>query len=328
MTDFRSLETFVWVATLGSFRGAAAKLNTTQPAVSQRIAKLELDLGLKLIERQSRSAHPTEKGRELLSYAERLLKLRSEMRAALADRNAVRGVLRLGVSETIVHTWLPRFIERVHATHPRLALEIDVDISPNLRNRLVAQEIDLAFLLGPLSSPTIRNRALCRFPLAFLASPKLDLPQGPVSLGALARHPIITFSRGTQPYVAVNGMFSQPHLPPIRLHASASLAPVVRMAVDGIGIAVIPPAIVADELKAGRLRIVEADAVIPDLGFTASWPMTPDGFAAEQLADIGVAIAQEDQQRRLVHLLPSEEAGEGKRTSKTPTIRRTYRQRS
>ena len=51
-------------------------------------------------------------------------------------------------------------------------------------------------------------------------------------------------------------MFSQPHLPPIRLHASASLAPVVRMAVDGIGIAVIPPAIVADELQAGRLRIV------------------------------------------------------------------------
>ena len=300
MTDFRSLETFVWVATLGSFRGAAAKLNTTQPAVSQRIAKLEADLGRKLIERHSRSVHPTEKGRELLSYAERLLKLRAEMRAALADRNAMRGVLRLGVSETIVHTWLPRFIERVHASHPRLALEIEVDISPNLRNRLVGHEIDLAFLLGPLSSPTIRNRPLCRFPLAFLASPKLDLPSGPVPLASLARHPIITFSRGTQPYVAVNDLFSQPHLPPIRLHASASLAPVVRMAVDGIGVAVIPPAIVADELEAGRLHIVEADAAIPDLGFTASWPMTPDGFAAEQLADIGVAIAEEDQRRRAV----------------------------
>ena len=255
--------------------------------------------------------HPTEKGRELLSYAERLLKLRAEMRAALADRNAVRGVLRLGVSETIVHTWLPRFIERVHASHPRLALEIEVDISPNLRNRLVGHEIDLAFLLGPLSSPTIRNRPLCRFPLAFLASPKLDLPQGPVRLAALARHPIITFSRGTQPYVAVNDLFSQPHLPPIRLHASASLAPVVRMAVDGIGVAVIPPAIVADELEAGRLHIVEADAAIPDLGFTASWPMTPDGFAAEQLADIGVAIAEEDQRRRAVPPLGGKCRGRG-----------------
>jgi DNA-binding transcriptional LysR family regulator len=298
VTDFRSLETFVWVATLGSFRGAAAKLNTTQPAVSQRIAKLEADFGTKLIERRSRSVHPTDKGRELLSYAERLLKLRSEMRSSLADRNAVRGVLRLGVSETIVHTWLPRFIERVHGTHPRLALEIEVDISPNLRKRLLAHEIDLAFLLGPLSSPSIRNRPLCRFPLAFLASPKLDLPPDPVALEALACHPVITFSRGTQPYVAVNDMFSKPHLPPIRLHASASLAPVVRMAVDGIGIAVIPPAIVAEELSSGKLRVVTSAEAFPDLGFTASWPVTPDGYAAEQLAEIGVAIAGDDQHRR------------------------------
>jgi DNA-binding transcriptional LysR family regulator len=298
VTDFRSLETFVWVATLGSFRGAAAKLNTTQPAVSQRIAKLEADFGTRLIERKSRSVHPTEKGRELLSYAERLLKLRSEMRIALADRNAVRGVLRLGVSETIVHTWLPRFIEHVHGAHPRLALEIEVDISPNLRKRLLGHEIDLAFLLGPLSSPGIRNRPLCRFPLAFLASPKLDLPPDPVTLEALARHPIITFSRGTQPYVVVNDMFSQSHLPPIRLHASASLAPVVRMAVDGIGIAVIPPAIVTDELRSGKLRIVTSNAVIPDLGFAASWPVTPDGYAAGELAEIGVKVAGEDQNRR------------------------------
>ena len=298
MTDFRSLETFVWVATLGSFRGAAAKLHTTQPAVSQRIAKLEADFGTRLIERKSRSVRPTEKGRELLSYAERILKLRSEMRIALADRNALRGVLRLGVSETIVHTWLPRFIERVHGAHQHLALEIDVDISPNLRKRLIAHEIDLAFLLGPLSSPGLRNRPLCRFPLAFLASPTLDLPPDPVTLEALARHPIITFSRGTQPYVVVNDIFSKPHLPPIRLHASASLAPVVRMAVDGIGIAVIPPAIVPEELRAGRLRIVASNAPMPDLGFTASWPVTPDSHAAEELAGIGVAVAGEDQRSR------------------------------
>lgn len=294
MTDFRSLETFVWVARLGSFRGAAAKLNTTQPAVSQRIAKLETDFGATLIDRQSRSVRPTEKGRELLSYAERLLKLRSEMRAALADRNAIRGEVRLGVSETIVHTWLPRFIERVHAAHPRVALEIDVDITPNLSNRLTGHEIDLAFMLGPTSSPAIRSRLLCRFPLAFLASPKLGLPSaGSVSLEALARHAIITFSRGTQPYVTVNDIFARPHLPPIRLHASASLSPVVRMAVDGIGVAFIPPAVVANELRTGQLRIVPTEVGISELSFAASWPTTPDSLAAEELANIGVSTADE-----------------------------------
>ena len=49
MLDFRSIETFLWVVKLGSFRGAAARLNTTQPAISQRIAQLEREMGVKLL---------------------------------------------------------------------------------------------------------------------------------------------------------------------------------------------------------------------------------------------------------------------------------------
>jgi len=298
MLDFRSLETFVWVATLGSFRGAAAKLNTTQPAISQRIAQLEADMGVRLLDRRSRSVNTTEKGRELLGYAERLLSLRSEMRLAMGETNVVRGTLRLGVSETIVHTWLPDLMSRVYAAHPQLALEIDVDISPNLRDRLVAQEIDLAFLLGPVSAPSIRNQALCRFPMGFLASPDLALPPGPVPLAALAAHPIITFSRRTLPYITVRQLFARPDLPPLRLHASASLSPVVRMAMQGMGIAAIPPAIAREEVGSGRLRVIETPFPMPDLAFTASWPLTPSGTAAEVVARIAEEVATADQARR------------------------------
>ena len=48
MIDFKAIETFMWVVTLGSFRGAAQKLNTTQPAISQRIAQLEHEVGVRL----------------------------------------------------------------------------------------------------------------------------------------------------------------------------------------------------------------------------------------------------------------------------------------
>src|SRR6185503_15131018 len=75
MIDFKTLETFMWVATLRSFRGAADKLNTTQPAVSQRIAQLEDFLGMRLLERDRRLVAPTRKGVELLGYAERLIRL-------------------------------------------------------------------------------------------------------------------------------------------------------------------------------------------------------------------------------------------------------------
>ncbi len=298
MADFRTLETFMWVATLGSFRGAAVKLNTTQPAISQRIAQLEAEFGVRLLDRETRSVQPTSKGRELLVYADRLLRLRAEMRNAISERDTIRGTLRLGVAETIVQTWLPRLIERVSIEHPELSLEIDVDISPNLRDRLVAQEIDLAFLLGPLSNPTIRNQQLCRFPIVFLVSPKLPLPPDPVSLAALARYPIMTFSRRTQPYLAIRELFSRSDLPNLRLHASASLAPVVRMAVDGLGIAAVPEAIARNELESGQLRIVQTDAQIAELNFTASWPVSPDGFVAEAIGAIAIQIAAADDKFR------------------------------
>ena len=67
-------------------------------------------------------------------YAEKLIGLRSEMMAVVGDRSAMRGVLRLGVAETIVHTWLPRLIKSVNHVYPNLSLEIEVDITPNLRD--------------------------------------------------------------------------------------------------------------------------------------------------------------------------------------------------
>jgi DNA-binding transcriptional LysR family regulator len=292
MVDFKSIETFLWVVTLGSFRGAAQRLNTTQPAISQRIAQLEREMGVKLLNRDHRVASPTPSGRQLMVYAEKLIGLRSEMMADVGDRSAMRGVMRLGVAETIVHTWLSRLIKSVNTAYPNLSLEIEVDITPNLSARLLAQEIELAFVLGPLSASSVRNRALCDYPIGFLASPALGLGNGPLTVRDLAKFPIITFPRKTQPYEIVRSLFNRPDLPPIRLHASASLATVIHMAIEGLGIAVIPTAIVENELADGRLRQLATDLKISPLTFSASWLESPDTVAVELVADLAGKIAQ------------------------------------
>ncbi|MDB5567076.1 MAG: transcriptional regulator, LysR family [Tardiphaga sp.] len=293
MVDFKAIETFLWVVTLGSFRGAAQKLNTTQPAISQRIAQLERELGVKLLQRDHRVASPTPSGRQMMVYAEKLIGLRSEMMAAVGNRSAMHGVLRLGVAETIVHTWLSRLIKSVNIAYPNLSLEIEVDITPNLNARLQAQEIDLAFVLGPLSTPNVHNRVLCDYPVGFLASPSLKLGNGPLSVYDLAKFPIITFSRKTRPYEIVRSLFNRPDLPPIRLHASASMSTVIHMAIEGLGIALIPTAIIENELAAGRLQLLCTDLKISPLTFSASWLASPDTVAIELVADLASKLARE-----------------------------------
>lgn len=292
-TDFRNLEVFYWVSTLGSFRKAAEHLNTTQPAISQRIARLEADFGVQLLVRGARAATPTAKGRELSEYVERMLRLTSEMTSVMVSADAVSGVVRVGVSETIVHTWLARFLEEVHAVYPKVVLDVEVDVSPNLRDAIVGNRLDMAFLLGPISDPRTINRNLCRYPLAFVAKPALDIGPEPLELASLVRWPVITYYKTTRPYIAVRQLLSRPDLPPPRIYSNSSLSSIVRMTLDGIGVSVIPPVVVKDELRRGELRLLKTNIELPDLIYTSTTPIVPGGSITEALTEIAAQVAQE-----------------------------------
>ncbi|MEN2975715.1 LysR family transcriptional regulator [Tistrella bauzanensis] len=300
MVDFRSLESFVWIARLGSFRAAADKLNAAQPSVSARIAKLELELGVQLFDRSARNVALTPKGRVLLDYAERLLGLRASMLSAVADISVLGGTVRMGAAETIVHTWLPKLIERIHKRFPGVTLELEVDTSLNLRDGLVNRGLDIAFLLGPVSQPTIQNRPLCSYPLAWVASPRLGLPQSAaVSIETLSTWPIITYPRLSRPYIAIQELMNGlPGRRP-RIYGSSSLATIVRMTLDGIGISAIPPRIVRDELASGALHVVKTDAVamLPGMDFTVSYQAQADTPLARAIAEAAIEIAAGDADR-------------------------------
>ena len=118
MIDLRNIETFFWVATLGGFRAAAEKLSATQPAISptHRLARIGPGRAPVRPRRAWHQAH--RQGRELLSHAERMLQMRRDMQEAARAKSVMSGMLRLGVSETIVHTWLPRLMEHLHDAYP------------------------------------------------------------------------------------------------------------------------------------------------------------------------------------------------------------------
>lgn len=298
MADLRNLETFVWVAHLGGFRAAADKLNTTQPAVSQRIAQLESEFGVKLFDREPRGIALTSKGNELLPYAERMLQLHADLLHAAREKKAMRGIVRLGVAETIVHTLLSKLIERMHTVYPALTLEIEVDVSPLLRERLLAHQLDIAFVLGPISEPRMKNVALSSYPLAWVASPSLDLGAEPVPLSTLARWPIITYPRNTRPYIAIREMMTRHDMPALRMYGNASLSTIVRMTLDGIGVSAIPPLVIRRELTENVCAFMKAEQNLPDLNFHACYPVKPDSYLAEAVTEIAREMAGAETKRR------------------------------
>jgi DNA-binding transcriptional LysR family regulator len=290
MLDLKSLETFIWTMRLGGFRRAAERLNTTQPAISARIAQLQDELGVVLFERVGRRVAPTPQAMVLLTYAEKMMALRSELLTAVADRGAIRGVIRLGVAETVVHTWLSQLIERLNALYPAVSLEIEVETSPSLRDALARHELDVAVMLASYTDVRFRAIPVGSYPLGWVASPSLPLPEEPVSLRDLAAWPIITFSRTTQPYGVIREMFSAIGLQ-VRMFGNSSLASVVRMAVDAVGVSVIPTVIVQRELAEGRLRLIRSQAPLPGMTFCAAHSATAENHMASVVADLAAEVA-------------------------------------
>lgn len=292
MADLRSLEIFYWAATFSSFRRASEQVNTTQPAVSQRIAALEHEFG-PLFERRTRDVTLTGKGRELLRYAERFLSLRADMLTALASPATLTGTLRLGVSETIVQMWLLRFVERMRSAYPGISVDIAVDISPNMQAALLANDIDLALLVGPITLPNLVNRHLFGVSLAWIASPGLVNPTEPLTLAELLSHPLITYPKNTSPYVELRDLILRANHPPPQIHTSASLATIVKMTVERLGICLIPPDVVRRELASGELHMLPTEVRLSDIAFTATYANRPDYHLVEEAARIAQTVAAE-----------------------------------
>lgn len=288
MIDLRTLETFCIVAQTGGFHRAAVKLHTTQPAVSARIAQLERELKVRLFERDKRGSRLTVKGREALKYAERMLALRTEMVLSVTGSSALEGTVQLGVSDTIVHTWLPELLKRLNHEYPAITLEINVDGSNSLAAALLENSIDVALLMGPVISGGVANLPLCEYPLRWVVPEEFPLGQEAVTLEELAAFPIITFARQTQPYQELAELFNKAQHR-VRLFANSSLSSIVRMTLDGIGVAAIPVEVVSDHVLSGRLRVVGTiDQNMPTMAFTASFIKRPE----TQLNGIVAALAQ------------------------------------
>jgi DNA-binding transcriptional LysR family regulator len=268
--NVRFLETFLWLAKLGNFRITAEKLHTTQASVSNRIATLEQDFGVRLFNRTSLGISLTEEGAKALVYAERIVRLAQQMERDISDSSVVMGTIRIGVIDTIVHSWLPQFLERIHQLYPRILIELTSDTSIQLSEQLLKGKLDITFQSVPVVREDIANINLCSFPMRWIASPLLGLGEEPLDMTDLGRFPIISFARNSVPHNTIVQLFSDLEAESVHINCIASVAAMIRLTMDGFGVSALPPAVITRELATGQLQSLNVAKAFPSLILLAS----------------------------------------------------------
>lgn len=295
--NLRFLETFLWVAKLRSFSTAAEKLHTTQAAVSNRIATLERELGIRLFERDPRTVRLTPQGHTALKRAEEIVRLASEFRESVGDGARLRGQITIGTVDTIVYAWLPLLIEQMGNRYPSVSLDLNVDTSLNIARQLLEGTVDLGILMGPVVGADIRNIEICRFECQWFAATKLSIPAEPLELVDLVRFPILAYSKGSQPHHAIQRLLEAAGIATdgARIYNTNSIATMIRLLCDGIGMTTLPPAVVREPLAAGLIRRVAVNARIPPLHFHAAYADRPGNPIPAAIAGMAAEIAADFQ---------------------------------
>jgi len=290
--NLKQLEAFVWVADLQSFRRAAERLNTTQPNISARIAGLEQTLGTVLMTRDAGSVRLTGKGQELLPLVRRVLDATDALIVAADQKTLIEGTLRLGVTEMIVHTWLRAYLRQLKDAYPRLSVELTVGFSVDLEKGLAERRLDLALQNEPFSRLATGQHEIGAYDLIWVAAPALGLAKAQ-TIETLAAQPILTHARDTRLYEEIAAHFgSRRDLSP-RLVPSTNLAACQTMTVDGMGIAVLPGAMVAQNLKAGDLVQLEYDWAPEPLHFFARYDAERAPRYVAEAAFLAAQVAQD-----------------------------------
>ncbi len=295
--NLKNLEAFYWVVTLNSFNKAAMKLQTTQPAISQKITAIENDLGFKVLDRSSRQIKATEKGQTLFKYAEKFIRLENELTAELTENQQFTGVIRLGVSETIVHTWLVEYMQQVQQEFPRVSVEIVVNLTPDLQEGVRTGDLDMAFLLGPTLPFECIERSLCDFELSFLAAPTFRGGIGQMSLKTIMSHTILTYPKITYPYKELKARMKEQGIDEPLSITSYSLTTLLRLAEQGLGIAVVPKLTAIEEIMQGRLEVLNTPIQLKSFHFTAVYTQGNYTALKEKLTDLAVQTSAKAMQR-------------------------------
>jgi DNA-binding transcriptional LysR family regulator len=197
MLDVNALVVFARVVEAASFSEAARRLNMPVSTVSRRIADLEDQLGVRLVERSSRSLRLTDVGAEILEHARRTVELCEAVDSLVSDKlSRVSGILRLSAPPSISDSLLTPLVSAFQTSYPDVRVHILIVPEVEQIVDLIAEGIDIALHIGSLDDSGLIARKVISFRHQLVASPDYVRAHPPLSHPSeLNKHRLLAFSK-------------------------------------------------------------------------------------------------------------------------------------
>lgn len=253
MDTLELIKTFREVARRGSFSMAAQALDVSKANVSKYVAELESRLGVRLLNRSTRTVSLTDAGSLLLERSAPLVEIIELTRLELQQRaRQPAGRLRLTAPLGLGHLDLPPLLARFMAHYPEVSVSLDLS---NHYVDMVGEGIDLAIRAGRIADGNIIVRKLQRLEFVVCASPGYWERRGlPAHPDDLADHDALTFSLRDTGHEWRFEADGEPCVVPVRsrMNATDPFA-LVQPALQGMGVLHVPREIVQPHLARGTL---------------------------------------------------------------------------
>jgi LysR family nitrogen assimilation transcriptional regulator len=256
--DLRQLRYFVTIADVGSFSKAAHRLHVAQPALSQHVRNMEIDLGVELLHRSPRGVRPTEAGETLLRHARLILgQMESAREAVHGSRREPAGEVRFGMPGTISQMLCLPLIVEARRRYPKVKLRVAEAMSGFVLDWLREGKIDLGVLYRSVNDKGLIAQCILAEELCLIGPPgpaAADAPPpGPVPFAAIGRLPLILPSAGHGLRDLVDERAAAEGVRIATVIDIDTYGQIKRLVERGLGYAILPVAAVKAEVDAGRL---------------------------------------------------------------------------
>lgn len=288
------IKTFVALARNRHFGRTAEELNTTQPAISSRLAAIEAELESRLINRGDGSFALTADGERVLQSFEAILGDIDRLRGTLqGDAVPALEPLRIGAIDSVSSTWMPHLIDSLHRSFPNLKIELTVDGTKHLIQGMSKGEFDVIFSLHPVLDDGFRSFTSCVLQMVWAGSPKLIDPDRTYSVAELASLPIISFPKNSPPYQMIAPYFHDEQALASKLTSCNSLYAIINLIIDGFGVGAIPAVTIRRELSMGLLHQVQVSKRFPPMHIVASYQAsTHQDFIRKVISQARISAAR------------------------------------